>query len=110
MRNTLARAALERNGFTVVELRDTVAENKAFGARVKQMVERGEKPPHRAIQLIHGDIATTAMKNTGARMRRAMTSSRMPWNASQTAPIRNSQGASLMARMSIFMPMVATNT
>jgi hypothetical protein len=28
------------------------------------MVERGEKPPHRAVQLIHGDIAKDAMANT----------------------------------------------
>jgi hypothetical protein len=28
------------------------------------MVERGEKPPHRAVMLIHGDIATQAMANT----------------------------------------------
>jgi hypothetical protein len=28
------------------------------------MVERGEKPLHRAVQLIHGDIATDAMKNS----------------------------------------------
>jgi hypothetical protein len=28
------------------------------------MVERGEKPPHRAVQLIHGEMATLAMANT----------------------------------------------
>jgi hypothetical protein len=28
------------------------------------MVERGEKPPHRAVQLIHGEIAPQAMTNT----------------------------------------------
>jgi hypothetical protein len=28
------------------------------------MVDRGEKPPHRAVQLMHGDIAPLAMKNT----------------------------------------------
>jgi hypothetical protein len=28
------------------------------------MVERGEKPPHRAVTLIHGEIATQAMANS----------------------------------------------
>ena len=28
------------------------------------MVERGEKPPHRAVMLIHGGIAGEAMANT----------------------------------------------
>jgi hypothetical protein len=28
------------------------------------MVARGEKPPHRAVLLIHGDIAPQAMANT----------------------------------------------
>jgi len=27
-------------------------------------VERGEKPPHRAVMLMHGDIAAQAMGNT----------------------------------------------
>jgi hypothetical protein len=28
------------------------------------MVERGEKPPHRAVMLIHGEIASQALANT----------------------------------------------
>ena len=36
----------------------------AFGARSRAMVEHGEKPPHRAVQLIHGEMATQAMANT----------------------------------------------
>jgi ubiquinone/menaquinone biosynthesis C-methylase UbiE len=51
-------------GFDVVQLRSTLEEARAFGARSREMVERGEKPPHRAVMLIHGEIATKAMANT----------------------------------------------
>ena len=56
--------ALEQAGFEVVQHRDTREQTLAFGARSKAMVERGEKPPHRAVQLIHGEIAKDAMANT----------------------------------------------
>ena len=56
--------SLEEAGFEVVNHRDTRDKTLAFGARSKAMVERGEKPPHRAVQLIHGDIAKEAMANT----------------------------------------------
>jgi ubiquinone/menaquinone biosynthesis C-methylase UbiE len=55
---------LAEAGFEVVWLRATREEALAFGARSRAMVERGEKPPHRAVMLIHGDIATKAMANT----------------------------------------------
>jgi ubiquinone/menaquinone biosynthesis C-methylase UbiE len=58
------RRGLEAAGFEVLQFRDTAAEAKAFGARSRAMVERGEKPPHRAVQLIHGEIAPLAMKNS----------------------------------------------
>lgn len=58
------RGGLEAAGFEVVQFRDTAAEAKAFGARSRAMVERGEKPPHRAVQLIHGEIAPLAIKNS----------------------------------------------
>ena len=59
------RAGLEAAGFTVVKARDTVAEALAYGARAKAQVERGEKPPHRAVGLIHGDAdAPVMMANT----------------------------------------------
>ena len=51
-------------GFEVMHHRDTREQTLAFGARSKAMVERGEKPPHRAVQLIHGEIAKQAMANT----------------------------------------------
>lgn len=54
---------LESSGFTVLKSRDTVEENLAFSARSKAMVERGEKPPHRAVKLIHGELAADAIAN-----------------------------------------------
>ncbi|MDH3474632.1 MAG: methyltransferase domain-containing protein [Rhodospirillales bacterium] len=58
------REGLEAGGFTVVTSRDTTQENLAFGARARAMVERGEKPPHRAVFLIHGELAPEAAANT----------------------------------------------
>ena len=55
---------LESRGFTVLKSRDTVQETLAFSARSRAMVERGEKPPHRAVRLIHAELARDAMANT----------------------------------------------
>jgi hypothetical protein len=41
-----------------------VKEALAFGALSRAMIERGEKPPHRAVQLIHGDLAAEMAANT----------------------------------------------
>ena len=51
-------------GFEVVLMRSTREEALAFGARSRAAVERGEKPPHRAVMLIHADGAKAAMANT----------------------------------------------
>jgi ubiquinone/menaquinone biosynthesis C-methylase UbiE len=58
------RSGLVEAGFDVVQLHSTLERALAFGARSRAMVERGEKPPHRAVQLIHGEVATLAMANT----------------------------------------------
>lgn len=58
------RAGLEAEGFEVVAFRDTAEEGRAYSVRSKAMVERGEKPPHRAVQLIHGENAVAAMRNS----------------------------------------------
>ncbi|MGH6917352.1 MAG: class I SAM-dependent methyltransferase, partial [Geminicoccaceae bacterium] len=58
------REGLEAAGFTVSSLRETTEQALAYGARSRATVERGEKPPHRAVQLIHGDLAQEAMANT----------------------------------------------
>lgn len=57
------RAGLEAAGFTVSTLRETTEQSLAYGARSRAAVERGEKPPYRAVQLIHGEIAQDAMAN-----------------------------------------------
>jgi len=58
------RRALEAAGFEIVHARDTREQALAYGARSRELVQRGEKPPHRAIQLIHGEIAAQAMMNS----------------------------------------------
>ncbi|MEO8305559.1 MAG: methyltransferase domain-containing protein [Betaproteobacteria bacterium] len=51
-------------GFDVVRLHDTLEKTLTSIAATRAMVERGEQPPHRAVQLIHGDSAKQAMANT----------------------------------------------
>jgi len=58
------RNSLEAAGFEIVQFRETTEAVNSYGARSRAMVDRGEKPPHRAVQLMHGDIAPLAMKNT----------------------------------------------
>lgn len=67
-------AGLEAAGFRVERVEDKFPQAKAYGKRVREMVERGEKPPHRAVELIHGDLAPLAMANmaTGAREARVV--------------------------------------
>jgi ubiquinone/menaquinone biosynthesis C-methylase UbiE len=57
------REGLEASGFVVSSLRATIEQALAYGARSRAMVERGEKPPHRAVQLMHRDLAQDAMAN-----------------------------------------------
>jgi len=56
--------ALQAAGFEIVHCRDTLQQVHDFGARSRELVDRGEKPPHRAVQLMHGDVAPQAMANT----------------------------------------------
>ena len=48
----------------MLEFRDATEAVKAYGARSKAAIERGEKMPHRAVQLIHGVNAMEAMRNS----------------------------------------------
>jgi ubiquinone/menaquinone biosynthesis C-methylase UbiE len=57
------RSGLVEAAFDVVDLRSTLDEALAFGARSRSIVERGGKPPHRAVQLIHGAAASAAAAN-----------------------------------------------
>lgn len=59
------RQGLEAAGFVIENARDTLKEALAFGARSRAAVDRGEKPPHRAVQLIHGELAAEMAANTG---------------------------------------------
>lgn len=60
--------ALKSAGFELTDTRMTREENLAFGARSRAMVERGEKPPHRAVQLVHPEVARAAAANTARAM------------------------------------------
>jgi ubiquinone/menaquinone biosynthesis C-methylase UbiE len=60
--------ALTQAGFELTESRITLEENLAFGARSRAEVARGEKPPHRAVQLVHPEIARAAAANTARGM------------------------------------------
>jgi ubiquinone/menaquinone biosynthesis C-methylase UbiE len=57
------RRGLDQAGFDVIQLRSTIDEALAAGARARAIVAAGGKPPHRAVMLIHGDNASEAMAN-----------------------------------------------
>jgi len=59
------RDALIAAGFEVLRLESTREQALAFAARSRAAVDRGEKPPHRAVMLMHGDVAGPAMRNSG---------------------------------------------
>ena len=58
------RAGLEAAGFEIVKFDNAAPQMKAYAVRVRAMLDRGEKNPHRAVQLMHGAIAEIASKNT----------------------------------------------
>ena len=58
------RRGLLEAGFEVIRLHATLEQALEFGARSRAIAERGEKPPHRAVMLIHGELARQAMANT----------------------------------------------
>jgi SAM-dependent methyltransferase len=58
------RAGLEAAGFAVSDMRETTEQALAFGQRSRAIVEAGGNPPHRAIALIHDDLAAEMAGNT----------------------------------------------
>jgi len=58
------RQGLLAAGFDVIGLESTLEAARAYGARSRDIVARGGKPPHRAVMLIHGDVAPAAMANS----------------------------------------------
>ena len=63
------REGLEASGFSVETERETAAAALAYGARSRALVERGGKPLHRAVTLIHGDLAPAAIANVAEALR-----------------------------------------
>ena len=45
-------------------MRETKEQALAYNARSRAMLDRGEKPPQRAVHLIHGALASEAGSNT----------------------------------------------
>jgi ubiquinone/menaquinone biosynthesis C-methylase UbiE len=58
------RRGLIDAGFDVERVESTREAALAAGARARAAVERGEKPPHRAVMLVHGELAKEAMANS----------------------------------------------
>ncbi len=58
---TETRERLEAAGFAIEASHDVSARSEAFGARSRAAVERGEKPPHRSVSLVHGEAAMRLM-------------------------------------------------
>jgi len=58
-------AGLQDAGFVIERFEDTLDKTLAFGAKSRAMVERGEKPPHRAVMLMHGELAHAMAANVG---------------------------------------------
>jgi len=54
---------LEASGFQAVTLTDMSAASAEFGARSRELIERGEKPLQRAVQVVHGSDGRLAGTN-----------------------------------------------
>jgi ubiquinone/menaquinone biosynthesis C-methylase UbiE len=63
------RSGLIAAGFDVVRFEETRAQALAFAARSRALVGQGGKPPHRAVILVHGDVAQAAMANSARALR-----------------------------------------
>jgi len=59
------RNRLVAAGFTIERLEDATEATLASGAKAHQIIEAGGKPPHRAVGLIHGELAPGMMKTMG---------------------------------------------
>lgn len=58
------RDGLVAAGFELLRCDSTREQALAFAARSREAVARGEPPPHRAVMLMHGDVAAAAMRNS----------------------------------------------
>jgi ubiquinone/menaquinone biosynthesis C-methylase UbiE len=57
------RDGLVAAGFDVIRCEETREQALAAAAKARAIVEAGGKPPHRAVILVHGDVAPAAMAN-----------------------------------------------
>ena len=60
---------LEAAGFIVTGVVDTSAAALDSAARARELVQAGQKPPHRAIAIVHGEIGAEAAANSGRGLR-----------------------------------------
>ena len=58
------RRGLEEAWYEIVRFDSSLSQALDFAARSRALVESGGKPPHRAVMLIHGELAAAAMRNT----------------------------------------------
>ena len=83
------RSGLHEAGFEVIVVESVLERTLAYAARARAMVARGEKPAHRAVMLIHGELATLTMANT----QRALSDGRivpievLAWKPKQRRPV-----------------------
>ena len=59
------RSNLAASGFAIESLRDTTEASFDYGGRSRAVVEAGGQPPHRAVALIHGELAEEIAANSG---------------------------------------------
>ena len=63
------RANLAASGFTIESLHESTKAAFAYAARSRESVEAGGKPLHRAISLIHPELAEAIVANAGRALR-----------------------------------------
>ena len=64
---------LVKAGFVEIKIRDLTLETLNYGARARAIIEEGKKPPHRAIQLVHGEFGKRAAKNSSQAVSKGIT-------------------------------------
>lgn len=59
------RQNLEQCGFSIENFEDVSEKAISFHKRAQQMIKQGDKPPHRAVKLIHGERAAAMNTSRG---------------------------------------------
>lgn len=63
------RASLAASGFAIESLHETTDASFTYAARSRAAVEAGGKPLHRAVSLVHAQLAEEMMANSGRALR-----------------------------------------